>query len=138
MNTILTEAIKAFVLGLIGVALKVTIQYGTTIACTTWKYLETKATEKNRSYVLTIAEDIWHRVEEDYRINDKVAITFNNKAKYFDSLLLAKFPSLTQNDLDELRQVVAGQINRYKNNWINGDTESKPTVDAPVQSEEVK
>ena len=127
INSILTEAIKALKLGAVTVILKVGIQYGSAIAHQAFKYLEVKAMDKNDAYVCNIARSVWDRVEEDYRINDKIAATFNSKAEYFDKLLLDKFPSLSQQDLDELRQTVAGEVNKYKNDWLKCDTSAEKT-----------
>lgn len=144
INSILTEAIKALTLGVVTVILKVGIQYGSAIAYQVFKYLEAKAMDKNNAYVCSIARSVWDRVEEDYRINDKIISTFNNKAEYFDKLLLDKFPTLSQQDLDELRQTVAGEVNRYKNDWLKSDTsvvnanEDIPKIEPVTTNEEVK
>lgn len=144
INSILTEAIKALTLGVVTVILKVGIQYGSAIAYQVFKYLEAKAMDKNNAYVCSIARSVWDRVEEDYRINDKIISTFNNKAEYFDKLLLDKFPTLSQQDLDELRQTVAGEVNRYKNDWLKCDTSAEktnediPKIEPVTTNEEVK
>jgi hypothetical protein len=63
---------------------------------------------------ITTALDIWGIVEEHFRLNDLVAHTIDDKANMFNDLLLERIPSLTQADLDYLRQTIAGQVNRGK------------------------
>jgi len=63
---------------------------------------------------IAIALDIWGIVEEHFRLNDLVSHTIDDKANYFNDLLLERIPSLTQEDLDYLRQTIAGQINNGK------------------------
>ena len=60
---------------------------------------------------LATALDIWGIVEEHFRLNDLIEHTIDDKADYFNDLLLDRIPSLTQADLDYLRQTVAGQVN---------------------------
>jgi hypothetical protein len=58
--------------------------------------------------------DIWKLVDENFRIGADITKEFENKADYFDNLLLQKFPSLTQGEIDYIRQVIAGNENSVK------------------------
>lgn len=60
------------------------------------------------------AFDIWKLVDENFRIGADITKEFENKADYFDNLLLQKFPSLTQGEIDYIRQVIAGNENSVK------------------------
>ena len=60
------------------------------------------------------AFDIWKLVDENFRIGADITKEFENKADYFDNLLLQKFPSLTQGEIDYIRQVIAGNENSAK------------------------
>lgn len=63
---------------------------------------------------LNKAYDIWKLVDENYRIGEAITEIYKSKADYFNSLLLEKFPSLTQSEIDYLRQVIAGNENYNK------------------------
>lgn len=60
------------------------------------------------------AYDIWKLVDENYRIASAITEIYESKADYFNSLLLDQFPSLTQSEIDYIRQVVAGNVNGDK------------------------
>lgn len=60
---------------------------------------------------LATAYDIWGIVDEHFRINDLIEHTIDDKTNLFNEMLLDRIPSLTQADLDYLRQTIAGQIN---------------------------
>lgn len=68
---------------------------------------------KNQAYII-VAKQIWNVVEENFRITETVEEKILSKADVFDKMLLAKFPELTQSDVAELRQAVAGEINAGK------------------------
>lgn len=114
ISMILTEAIKVTALGVLGVIGKVIVSYGPKIAKQAAKIVETKMHEKNLDYVLKIGKQAWNQVEEDWRISDSIRSYYNSKANYFDSILMTKIDGLTQKDLDELRQSIAGEYNKHK------------------------
>lgn len=60
---------------------------------------------------LATALDIWGIVDEHFRINNLIEHTIDDKTNLFNEMLLDRIPSLTQADLDYLRQTIAGQIN---------------------------
>lgn len=60
-----------------------------------------------------IAYDVWNIVEEHFRLNDLYR-TIDDKANMFTDVILERIPSLTEADIDYLRQAVAGQINAFK------------------------
>lgn len=66
-----------------------------------------------------IALDIWNIVEEHFRVNEIVGITINNKIKMFNYEIKKKCPYLTQQEIDFLRQTIAGEINNFKNTINN-------------------
>ena len=68
---------------------------------------------KNQVYI-TAAKQVWTVVEENFRIAEKIEEKIKSKADEFDNMLLAKFPELTQSDISELRQAVAGEANQGK------------------------
>ncbi|WP_459482137.1 hypothetical protein [Clostridium saccharoperbutylacetonicum] len=68
---------------------------------------------KNQKYI-NAAKMIWNVVEENFRITETIEEKISSKADAFDKMLLTKFPELTQGDVIELRQAVAGEINSDK------------------------
>jgi hypothetical protein len=68
---------------------------------------------KYQSYI-TLGKGIWNKIDEDFRISDTVEKKIISKADEFDKALLAKFPELTQDDVAELRQSIAGEVNAGK------------------------
>lgn len=61
-----------------------------------------------------IAIEIWHMVDEHFRITDQLKNEFKTKADMFNKFLLAKCPELKQEDIDYLRQTIAGEVNKDK------------------------
>ena len=60
------------------------------------------------------AKQVWNIVEEKYRITDNIENLAKSKADMFDKLLLEKIPYLTENEVKQLRQAIAGEINKGK------------------------
>lgn len=63
---------------------------------------------------LKTAEEVWGIVEEKFRITKNAEAVVGSKADYFDSLLTAKIPGLTKENLKYLRQTIAGKYNEGK------------------------
>lgn len=68
---------------------------------------------QNQNYI-TVAKQVWNTVEENFRIAEKAEDKVKSKTEEFNTALLAKFPELTQTDIDDLRQSIAGAINAGK------------------------
>lgn len=88
---------------------------------------------------LNTAKEVWNIIEEKFRITDNAKLILGSKADEFDNLLLSRIPGLTQNNLYDLRQAVAGEMNKYKNvtvlealepATITGDTTSLEKITA--------
>lgn len=60
------------------------------------------------------AKQVWNIVEEKYRITDNITNLAKSKADMFDKLLLEKIPYLTENEVKQMRQALAGEINKGK------------------------
>lgn len=67
---------------------------------------------------LDIAFDVWRLVDEHFRLNDLIKYSINDKMSYFNDVLLERIPALKQEDLDYLRQVVAGIVNEGREKGI--------------------
>ena len=81
----------------------------------------TKQLAQHQDELLT-AKSVWGIVEEKYRITEKVEDLLVSKSQIFDELLLKKIPYLTQENLDDLRQSIAGEFNKGKQAVITDDT----------------
>jgi len=72
---------------------------------------------------LTVAKSVFGIVDEYFRITPSVTATVDNKINMFQTEILKKCPYLTQEEIDHLRQAVAGAVN-----------ESKAVVMAPAET----
>ena len=82
---------------------------------------------------LTAAKEVWNIVEEKFRITENAKATLGSKMDMFDNLLLAKFPGLTKEDLENLRQSIAGEVNKGKEAIT--DTSNLEGINAQLQQE---
>jgi len=65
---------------------------------------------------LTTAKEVWNIIEEKFRITENAAQILSSKADEFDKLLLQRIPGLSMQNLDDLRQAIAGEYNKGKTN----------------------
>ncbi|PVE16855.1 hypothetical protein DDA98_06255 [Clostridium perfringens] len=68
---------------------------------------------KNKQYI-DVARQVWNIVEENFRITESVEKKLSSKADEFNKIMLDKFPELTISDISELRQSIAGEVNKGK------------------------
>lgn len=73
---------------------------------------------KNESYI-KVAKQIWYMIDENFRISTIVEEKLKSKVDFFNEAILKKFPELSQEDVDNLRQAIAGEINQGKEEVIN-------------------
>lgn len=62
----------------------------------------------------TLALDIWNIVNEHFRIQQSIECCTENKIKMFNDELKKKCPYITQEEIDFLRQTIAGEVNKCK------------------------
>ncbi|WP_317312267.1 cobalt ABC transporter permease [Clostridium thermobutyricum] len=77
---------------------------------------------------LETAREVWGMIDEQYRITGKVEDLIKSKANDFDKLLLAKIPYLTIDEVQDLRQAIAGEVNKGKK-LLNEDSFKTQLVD---------
>jgi predicted metal-dependent phosphoesterase TrpH len=63
---------------------------------------------------LQTAKEVWNIVEEKFRITENAQTLLTSKVDEFNNLLLQKIPGLSQQNLDDLRQAIAGEVNAGK------------------------
>ncbi|WP_236894843.1 MULTISPECIES: hypothetical protein [Clostridium] len=83
---------------------------------------------KNKNYI-TVGKAVWNIVDEHFRISKTVEEKLASKAELFDKLLLTKFPELSQGDIAEIRQSIAGEINQGKTAVVDNSTLIKQLQD---------
>lgn len=76
---------------------------------------------KNKNYI-TAAKQVWNIVDEHFRISKTVEEKLASKAEMFDKLLLTKFPELSTDDIAEIRQAIAGEVNQTKAAVVDNST----------------
>lgn len=60
------------------------------------------------------AIDVWHMVDENFRITPSLEKSFENKAAEFNKILKSKIPELTDQQIEDIRQEIAGEMNSDK------------------------
>ena len=73
---------------------------------------------------LNIAKEVWNIIEEKFRITENAAQILSSKADEFDKLLLQRIPGLSVQNLDDLRQAIAGEYNKGKIDLTQGTEQS--------------
>ena len=79
---------------------------------------------------LQTAKEVWNIVEEKFRITENALEILKSKADEFNKLLLEKIPGLSQQNLDDLRQSIAGEVNAGKAAVLSKDDAIKQLQDA--------
>ena len=117
INQVLPPVFTALAVGVTGVFVAVIKSVGTAIIDYLGK--KKKVVEKDlqlskHQEQINTAKTIWNIVEEKYRITDNIKESLSSKADEFDRLLLEKIPYLNKEQVAELRQALAGEINKGK------------------------
>jgi phage terminase Nu1 subunit (DNA packaging protein) len=81
--------------------------------------LENKAGAQKTAQIESEAQKIWNIVDENFRITQFVGDTIKAKQDMFNKKLLDKFPELTQAEIDDVRQAIAGAANQGKASIVN-------------------
>ena len=115
MEKILDPILAALTLGIVGVLVAiiksvgdVTIQY----IAKKKEMVEQKLQLDKHTEEIQTAKQVWNIVEEKYRITDNINNLAKSKADEFDKLMLAKIPYLTKDEITDIRQSIAGEINK--------------------------
>lgn len=110
-NFIDANFIKAIIIGILVIIIKELKPHVLELIEQFKAYITIKISSSKYNQQYMFAINVWCRVEEDFKVDERVQQYFQSKAEYFDKLLLDKFPELTQSDLDTIRQ----SITVYKN-----------------------
>lgn len=69
---------------------------------------------KDHQKQIATAKEVWGLVDEHFRLSNAIENVMQEKIKMFNDMLLKEIPGLTQDEIDYLRQAIAGEINRGK------------------------
>ncbi|MDH5083497.1 cobalt ABC transporter permease [Clostridium perfringens] len=140
MEKILDPILTALTLGIVGVLVAiiksvgdVTIQY----IAKKKEMVEQKLQLDKHTEEIQTAKQVWNIVEEKYRITDNINNLAKSKADEFDKLMLAKIPYLTKDEITDIRQSIAGEINKGKA-MLNTDDLRKQANDVVVENNKLK
>ncbi|WP_026888596.1 hypothetical protein [Clostridium beijerinckii] len=61
------------------------------------------------------AREIWDMIDEDFGISNTIENMLKLKIDKFDNTLISRFPELTKEDIEELKQSILGNLNPSKN-----------------------
>jgi|UPI00040EA359 hypothetical protein len=73
--------------------------------------IEQKIKATGHEEELKTAKEVWDIIEEKYRITENADQVLGSKSNEFDKLLLKRIPGLSQENINNLRQAIAGQVN---------------------------
>lgn len=99
---------------IIGVIIKPGADAAINVMKTKKEEIEQSKFIRNHQHQIELAREIWGKVDEEFRISQTIENVTESKAKMFDEYLLKKIPGLTQEELDDLRQTIAGEVNKGK------------------------
>ncbi|MDK0574306.1 cobalt ABC transporter permease [Clostridium perfringens] len=101
------------------------------------KVADQKIKESKYAELFEVGKNIWNMVEEKYRVTDNIETLAQSKADMFDKMLLEKFPHLTKEELIEVRQAIAGEVNKGKA-MLNEDSLKQQATQLVEENEKLK
>ncbi|WP_338627601.1 cobalt ABC transporter permease [Clostridium baratii] len=117
MDKILNSILDVVTIGVVGILVSIIKVVGDVIIDYIGKkkeVVEQKLKLDKHVEEVEAAKQVWNIVEEKYRITDNIKSLTKSKADMFDKLLLEKIPYLTEDEVRQLRQAIAGEINKGK------------------------
>jgi hypothetical protein len=130
INAIIPIAITAIV-GILGVVIKSLGDAGVAFIEAKKKELVQKIGVNTYNQNLAFAKAAWNVVDEYFRITPNIEKTFEAKQKMFVDELKKLVPSLTDEEIASLRQIIAGEINKGKDVVVNPAEVAPVVVEAP-------
>ena len=73
-----------------------------------------KAGADKYNHYLTLAKQAWNIVDEEFRITPMLDKTFAAKQEEFETQIKKLIPEITDDEIEQLRQAVAGEVNKGK------------------------
>lgn len=76
------------------------------------KEVELKIIASGHESDLKHALEVWNVVDDKFRITENAMTLFGSKEKLFEQLLLQRIPGLTQQNINDLRDTISGEVNK--------------------------
>ncbi|AQS06148.1 cobalt ABC transporter permease [Clostridium beijerinckii] len=73
---------------------------------------------------INTAREVWNIVEEKFRITENATELLTSKADEFEKVLMQRIPGLSKENLEFLRQTIAGEVNKGRDMLIK-DSEAQ-------------
>lgn len=73
---------------------------------------------------INTAREVWNIVEEKFRITENATELLTSKADEFEKVLMQRIPELSKENLEFLRQTIAGEVNKGRDMLIK-DSEAQ-------------
>ena len=83
---------------------------------------------------LAVARQMWGAVDEEFRITPTLEKTIENKQKLFAEKIKKAIPGITDSEIEQLRQAVAGEVNKGKAALTSEALAEKSTAAQALQS----
>ena len=78
-----------------------------------------------------VASDVWNIVEEHFRLSQVIGDTVQAKITMFETLIKQKVPKITDVQIHDFRQAIAGEVNKDKPIIIKA-IEDPVTIATPI------
>ena len=111
LNTIGTAALTALV-GVGVVVIKVLGDAAVKYISEKAAAVKAKAGADKWNHWMNLARAAWNAVDEEFRITPTLESTISAKQKLFDEALKQAIPEITDAQIEQLRQAVAGEVNK--------------------------
>ena len=111
LNTIGTAALTALV-GVGVVVIKVLGDAAVKYISEKAAAVKAKAGADKWNHWMELARAAWNAVDEEFRITPTLESTISAKQKLFDEALKQAIPEITDAQIEQLRQAVAGEVNK--------------------------
>lgn len=98
------------------------------------KFIDTKIGSARYNQLKAWGIDIWHIGDETLRLNPIIGDTVQAKVLLFETAIRKKVPGITDAEIEELRQAIAGEINKDKAPIVKAieDADMKPIIITPT------
>ena len=87
---------------------------------------------------LTVAEDVWNLVDEYFRITPTVTKTIEAAQEKFSEEIKKAIPDIMDDEIEQFRQAVAGEVNKGKAALTAEDLTAKSSTAKAAESETIR
>ncbi|OPJ56159.1 hypothetical protein [Clostridium oryzae] len=78
------------------------------------KEIESKIGAYNYDFIKTVGLDVWNIVEEKFRLKEAVGKFTDEKIAEFNKLIKERISSISDEDIEKVRQAIVGEANKGK------------------------